>query len=96
MFDNVSEPGTRAWWDSATLTGNVSTALMVLGFVAPKVVSYLNVHGLTAEAIGGLVAVVVALVSNVYDIVKRFKTPNRQPITPAVTPAEVKKIQDSE
>lgn len=98
MSVSADDPGTgsQAWWTSNTLRGNIGTVLLVLGFVAPKVVAYLTLHGLTPEAIGGLVAVVVALVSSVYDIIKRFKAPNRAPITPAVTPAAVAKIQASE
>lgn len=90
-------PGTtQAWWTSKTLTYNITAGLTVLAFVAPKVFEYMQVHGFTAEAIGGTVAVVAALVSNIYDVIRRIKSPNQTPITPAVTPAEVAKIQATE
>lgn len=91
------QPGiTTPWWQSKTLTFNIGAFIAILGFVAPKVVQYLQDHGFTAEAIGGTVAVVAALVSNVYDVIKRIKSPNRTPITPAVSPAAVTAIRDTE
>ena len=91
------QPGiTTPWWQSKTLTFNITAALAVLGFIAPKVLRYLQDHGFTAEAIGGTVAVVAALVSNIYDVIKRIKSPNRTPITPAVSPSAVQTIRDTE
>jgi hypothetical protein len=91
------QPGvTKPWWQSSTLVRNISVSLGILALVAPKIVQYLNDHGFTAEAIGGTVAVVAALVSNILDIIKRIKSPNQTPITPAVFPEAVSAIRDTE
>ncbi len=82
-----------AWWNS----GLIRAAL--LGIVS-WVVAYLSNHGFSVPIDGSqIVDAVITLIGagvGVYTIVRRIQKPVQPDITPAVFPANVKKMQNQE